>query len=1689
MNPSFKACAVVTLWAVLVAGCKEAGRDRPVELPRDTRPEATEPAAPSPEPAEPDTTPPATEPEAPPPDKPEETPAATAAKPPALEDVVEDLDEALKEIAELERDTEYFAALTRVRKLQKIYRGREEAKELNILHQRLHRDYRTSSGLDFAVDKLGSDSNVAVSVATGKLLDAGEVGLVFLRKAVREAEPKVAVRAADILMQQGDPQITQLIVERMEQEPPAPLGDELGKLLQRLDEIEPEWIDRLCALAKRESSGQAGAVEVLIDRLERSVRTQLEPAKPEDTEPKTKPEAAEKDEPKPEPPIKVDQRLVRTLYEVAETAEGPVQRQAVEALLLVLDKVNRRDGEALNQLLGNDEAYGFVGDYVVACLGSDEVEDRVWAIARAESFGMKTPGLWAQVRPEQPEQPEQPGQPDGRPVLDERLDPVLSFGNLAALGQTGPVKQGQTIRWNGFVDVPSEGKYTFSVDCDEKSPATLYVDGKQTAADEPVELSAGWHDVQAKMDLSGDEARLAVSWAGPGLEKQGIPAERLACADRTRMLIWRLGRPCDLAQARNLAGQLLHSRERVDKELAAKLTALAAADRPARPAVAAVLAEVLDNSMASSQEPPEWEAPALRTLLAASKEIEGPEQRRVVASLVNHFVRRAGGKIEEFSRQAESPGAYGYVRASIAERLDAEDPEVARWAMEQAGAFQLALQGLWAKTYAKQEPAEGDAPLDQRLSASLNFADRAAMQLGLAKRIVWNGYLNVPAEGAYTFAIDSPKQAAMQLDGGAVELGKPTELHPGLHPVVVEWNLADGAPKLVLSWQPPDKQALEVIPPDRLICPDWPKVLIWEMVEKPPQAEAIAGRLALMIDRIDQPLAEELLALVQPDGTSDSPAAMPAAEVLARVLRDGRLDDEFEKKIAERLWPLVAKTDGPRQRAIAGSLVTLLGRLFASKGEEFDKALKAEGASQTLRDFVAARLDAEEPDVAAWAMEHAGPVGLGLRGLWFERCDSPEGPSLSEHHRDGELNLADLNAVKGTVNAKEGEAIRCTGYLRCPSDGAYVFTIDAAKGSPAEIKVGGQAIQSGKPIELTAGTHPLDVRLKIGPDAKLVFNWQPPGVEKAASITQDSYACPAWPKVLLWQLQQKPDVERSEEIASHLARMVDQIDQSLAEDLLALVQPDSPASTPAADVLARVLHDGRLDDGFEKKIAEQLWPLVAQTKDARQRVIAGSLVTALHRLYANKGEEFDKAMKAKGASQTLRDFIAERLDAEDPAVRLWAAEHAEPFSLLSSGLEGSFFGADFKARLFDRVNTKMQIEPGQFGYPDKRNDNMGIRWSGLIRVPADGEYIFSSVVDDTCRLWLDGRPVIEDSKKPATVTLTAGLHEIRIEYVETTGAERLVVYWQVPGQNERQVLAGELKHVDSVKLLLHKLAGRPNDPQATAWLQELSYKADRLTAEPIEVLSKLATKRASWQGPLAVVAAEAILRNPGKAPAPAAPLLAKSVAALKDDARRQAVEALVACFSAACGGDKAKFQQAAGSDKTYDFLREEVQSAADSTDTADTEWAQAQAKFLGLKLSTLVRQGKDGRVVLTAKAATRHGKSIKYESGQDKDNIGSWSSAEDFVSWRLAVETGGTFNVSLSYSCPNDKEGSEFVIATGGRKLPGKVTATGDWNKYQTMDLGNIKLDAGIHQLTVKPKTIPKGGLMNLKSVTLELRR
>ncbi len=131
-------------------------------------------------------------------------------------------------------------------------------------------------------------------------------------------------------------------------------------------------------------------------------------------------------------------------------------------------------------------------------------------------------------------------------------------------------------------------------------------------------------------------------------------------------------------------------------------------------------------------------------------------------------------------------------------------------------------------------------------------------------------------------------------------------------------------------------------------------------------------------------------------------------------------------------------------------------------------------------------------------------------------------------------------------------------------------------------------------------------------------------------------------------------------------------------------------------------------------------------------------------------------------------------------------------------------------------------------------------------------------------------------------------------------------------------------------------------------------------------------------------------------------------------------------------------------------------------------------------------QAKDGSVSLKAMNAVVRGKNARYESGGGKDNIGYWTNPADYVIWRFNVTKPGTFNVEVSLACADGTGGSEYVLAVGGQEIAGIVKDTGGWTSFVTEKLGTLKLTkAGTYTLSVKPKTMPRGAVMNLKSVTL----
>lgn len=144
--------------------------------------------------------------------------------------------------------------------------------------------------------------------------------------------------------------------------------------------------------------------------------------------------------------------------------------------------------------------------------------------------------------------------------------------------------------------------------------------------------------------------------------------------------------------------------------------------------------------------------------------------------------------------------------------------------------------------------------------------------------------------------------------------------------------------------------------------------------------------------------------------------------------------------------------------------------------------------------------------------------------------------------------------------------------------------------------------------------------------------------------------------------------------------------------------------------------------------------------------------------------------------------------------------------------------------------------------------------------------------------------------------------------------------------------------------------------------------------------------------------------------------------------------------------------------------------------------------------SAVHRPDAEGTLHLRAADAEIHGTTAQYEQGPERDNIGFWTNAADYVSWPVQVPAAGTYNVEITYASPAENAGSRFAVQVGvrpgqGEKVEGEVAATGSWGTFSAVGLGTLTLPAGRSTIEVRALSMPRGAVMNLKSLRLTARK
>jgi hypothetical protein len=117
----------------------------------------------------------------------------------------------------------------------------------------------------------------------------------------------------------------------------------------------------------------------------------------------------------------------------------------------------------------------------------------------------------------------------------------------------------------------------------------------------------------------------------------------------------------------------------------------------------------------------------------------------------------------------------------------------------------------------------------------------------------------------------------------------------------------------------------------------------------------------------------------------------------------------------------------------------------------------------------------------------------------------------------------------------------------------------------------------------------------------------------------------------------------------------------------------------------------------------------------------------------------------------------------------------------------------------------------------------------------------------------------------------------------------------------------------------------------------------------------------------------------------------------------------------------------------------------------------------------------------------------------------NWTSTDDRMVWKIAVQTAGRYDVSIDYTCPPADAGAMIELSFGDSRLTGRVQPGWDpplytnqdtlprppaesrMKEFRALSLGTMTLAAGEGPLTMRAVEVPGKTVMDVRRVTLTL--
>ena len=132
-----------------------------------------------------------------------------------------------------------------------------------------------------------------------------------------------------------------------------------------------------------------------------------------------------------------------------------------------------------------------------------------------------------------------------------------------------------------------------------------------------------------------------------------------------------------------------------------------------------------------------------------------------------------------------------------------------------------------------------------------------------------------------------------------------------------------------------------------------------------------------------------------------------------------------------------------------------------------------------------------------------------------------------------------------------------------------------------------------------------------------------------------------------------------------------------------------------------------------------------------------------------------------------------------------------------SGLDYGYYEGSWS--VLPDFNALTPVKTGTNGLPDisvrSRSDNYGLRYTGYVNVPADGQYSFFTNSDDGSKLYIGNTQIVDndgshgEQERTGTIGLKTGRHAITIVYYQGGGGQALSVSYSGPGVSKQTIPA------------------------------------------------------------------------------------------------------------------------------------------------------------------------------------------------------------------------------------------------------------------------------------------------------------